>query len=58
MYFEVFCLNIAEYFEFRTTNLMKKIKTFDKKIQQKNRVINNLKLITLMYVKLCFPLRR
>ncbi len=50
MYFEVFCLNIAEYFEFRTTNLMKKIKCFDKKIQQKNKVINKLMLITLFLV--------
>ena len=37
MYFEVFCLNIAEYFEFRTTNLMKKIKCFDKKNNKKKQ---------------------
>ena len=35
MYFEVFCLNIVEYFEFRTTNLMKKSNALKKKYNKK-----------------------
>ena len=37
---------------------MKKSKASTKKYNEKNWVINNLKLITQMYVKLCFPFRR